>query len=101
MRIATGEAKTTDGGVPGGAELRRLMTAILGDPEDLGAARAACVEHLGPEAAAQAVSLIASFDGINRVADATGIRLDPETATGAGAQITEILGYEQLAAARS
>jgi len=44
------------------------------------------------EATFQAASLIASFDGINRVADATAIRLDPETEGPGAESLVETLG---------
>jgi len=44
---------------------------------------------------------VASFDGINRVADATGIRLDPESAKSGAQTIIEDLGLKELGAARA
>jgi len=101
VRIATGQAESEDGGVPGGDVLRPFVTAVLDPNADVAEARQRCVAALGAEATAQAATVIASFDGINRVADATGIRLDPETADQGGNEITQLLGYEELAAARS
>jgi hypothetical protein len=49
----------------------------------------------------QAASIVASFDGINRVADATGIRLDPESAKNGSDTIIEALEFETLGAARA
>jgi hypothetical protein len=99
--MATGEASSEDGGIVHGGILRRYVEATLNPESDVVAARAACVDVLGEEATAQAASIIASFDGINRVADATGIRLDPETAQRGGDEIIEVLGYEELGAART
>ncbi len=101
MRIATGRATSVDGGVPHGEVLRCFAAAVLGDGDGLDEARAACVEAVGASATVQAASIIASFDGINRVADATGIRLDAETAQGMGVGITEELELGELAAARA
>lgn len=101
MRIASGTADSEDGGVPQGALLRCYAMAILDRSQDLEAARKPLLEAVGVDAVAQAASVVASFDGINRVADATGIRLDPESeATGAG-KIVEALEFEALRAARS
>jgi len=99
--MATGQSTSEDGGIASGGILRRYAEAILNSESDVVAARSACVSALGEEATAQAASIVASFDGINRVADATGIRLDPETAEHGGDQIIRDLGYEELGAARA
>jgi hypothetical protein len=41
------------------------------------------------------------FDGLNRVADATGIRLDPESEATGAAKTIETLEFEALGAARA
>ena len=56
---------------------------------------------IGESATVQAASIVASFDGINRVADATGIRLDPESERRGSSRIIEELGFEALGAARA
>ncbi len=56
---------------------------------------------MGESATAQAASIVASFDGINRVADATGIRLDPESDNSSSSQIIEELEFERLGEART
>ncbi len=99
--MATGQAESQDGGILHGGLLRRYAEAILDRSKDPGEARSACVEALGEAATAQAASIVASFDGINRVADATGIRLDPETEASGGREIIQELGFEALGAARS
>ena len=99
--MATGQAESPDGGIPHGGLLRRYAEAILDRDVDPVAARGACVEALGDAATAQAASIVASFDGINRVADATGIRLDPETEASGGDEIVRELGFEALGAARA
>ena len=87
--------------MPEGAALRRYAKAVLERSADLDSARAALVAAVGESATVQAASIVACFDGINRVADATGIRLDPESeAMGAG-RIVEALEFEALGAARS
>lgn len=100
VRVATGEAPDPDGGVPHGAALRRFATAILEASADLPSARDALVEATGPGATVQAASIVASFDGINRVADATGIRLDAESEARGASKIVEVLGLEALGAPR-
>ena len=96
VRLATGAAEDPDGGVPHGAALRRFAAAIVRERGDLDAARQACVAALGPSATAQAAAVVASFDGINRVADATGIGVDPEIYAGGGSSIVEELGLESI-----
>ncbi len=99
--MATGRATSEDGGIAHGGLLRRYTEAILDREQDVGAARDSLIEAMGEAAAIQAASIVASFDGINRVADATGIRLDEESArSGANELITE-LELEELGAARS
>lgn len=100
MRVATGQSDDADGGVIHGAVLRRYAIAILDPREDLIGARKAAIDTLGAEATAQAASIVASFDGINRVADATGIRLDPEVEARGSDSIIKALEVESLGAAR-
>ncbi len=52
------------------------------------------------EATVQAASVVASFSGINRVADATGIRIDPENTNKGSDEIIEALGLGELGVAR-
>ena len=99
--MAIGQATSRDGGIANGDLLRRYAEAILDRSLDPVEARDACVRVLGDEATAQAASIVASFDGINRVADATGIRLDPETEEGGGREIIHELGMEELGSARA
>ena len=101
MRIATGTSDDPDGGVENGALLKAFAEAILDRSKDLEAAREACISAISPDATVQAASIVASFDGINRVADATGIRLDPEAALNGADATIEALGYEELGAARA
>lgn len=101
MRIATGTSDDPDGGVENGALLKAYAEAILDRSKDLQSAREACVAAMNADATVQAASIVASFDGINRVADATGIRLDPESARNGADATIEALGYEELGAARA
>ena len=71
----------TDIGVPAAAELLALAEAALaGDARSLDRARAAVTVRLGGAAMIDAAAVIAGFDGITRVADATGIPLEPARA---------------------
>jgi len=84
-----------------GALLKTYAEAILDRSRDVDQARDACVAVIGEDATIQAASIVASFDGINRVADATGIRLDPESAGNGAEMIIEALELEELGAARA
>ena len=88
-------------GVPSGLLLRRYAEAVFSDDRDLVATRDDLIEAIGIDATVQAASIVASFDGINRVADATGIRLDPETEGRGAESLVVTLGLETLGAARS
>ena len=101
VKMATGQAADKDGGIPNGGVLRCYAEAILDRSRDVAESRAACIEIFGNEATAQAASVVASFDGINRVADATGIRLDAESTAGGADEIIQELGLEKLGAARA
>lgn len=98
--MATGTAGSEDGGIEHGALLRRYAKAILEDAPDLVPAREAVADALSVDAAIQAASIVASFDGINRVADATGIRLDEESERRGSSEIIRQLEFEELGAAR-
>ena len=65
------------GEIAAGNELLAFAEAIIaGDDDDLAAARKAVHIHLGGEGLADAAAIVAGFNGIDRVADATGIPLD-------------------------
>ncbi len=71
----------TDTGVPAAAELIALAdAAITGEAERIDRARAAVTELIGTDAMIDAAAVIAGFDGITRIADATGIPLEPPRA---------------------
>lgn len=95
VRVANGSAEEDDGGVAHGAVLRRFAQAILVDREDLEAAREACIAAVGVDGAALAAGVVASFDGINRVADGTGIRIDAEMWNAGGDAVADALGLAE------
>ena len=70
-----------DVGLPGAAALIRLAdAAVRRDGPACGAARADVTQALGEEATIDAAAVIGGFDGITRIADATGIPLEPAKA---------------------
>ena len=66
-----------DGGVPGGARLAAFAEAVVGDDERaLADARDAVRDSLGAAALVDSCGIAATFNAIDRVADATGIPID-------------------------
>ena len=74
--------------------------ALTGDPQSLAAARAALAAALGEPAMIDAAAVIAGFDGITRIADATGIPLEPPKAE-AVADLRATLGLDRFLDAKS
>jgi hypothetical protein len=70
---------TGDGGVAHGEVLVDFAEAVLGDDDErLVRSRGALAERIGAEALVDTAAVIAAFCTVDRVADATGIPLDPE-----------------------
>jgi len=67
-------------GVAGEAELLAFADAVLGAAGGLAAARQAVAARLGDQAMGDAAAVIAGFDAITRVADGSGIPLEPPKA---------------------
>ena len=79
--MASVTASQTTVGVAFEEELRGLSdAAIHGDWAELKVLRAQAAKTLGPQQMTDALVVAAAFNGITRVADATGIPLDPHTA---------------------
>jgi len=71
----------TQTGVPAADELIALAeAAITGGAGQPDSARNTVLNRLGPDAMIDAAAVIAGFDGITRIADATGIPLEPARA---------------------
>ena len=65
------------GGVAAGSELLRFADALLGsDDAALTSARAALHQAVGDEGLVDAAGVAATFNAIDRIADATGIPLE-------------------------
>ena len=68
-----------DGGVPEGDRLVAFAEAVLGDDDAaLARARDALMTALGTPGLVDAAGVVGLFNAIDRVADATGIPLEPE-----------------------
>ena len=75
---AVTEKPAGDAGVPHGARLLAFTDAVMGeDAALLARERQALCTVLPPDAFLDACALIAAFSVVDRIADATGIPLDP------------------------
>jgi hypothetical protein len=68
----------SDAGVPHGALLKGFARAALVEPDRLAECGAVLRSALGEEAWLEAASTVAAFEGLVRVADATGIEVDDQ-----------------------
>lgn len=68
-----------DGGVPHGEALVRFGEAVTQGTDDVAAARSQLIDALGAEGFVQACAIVGIFNGLVRVADASGIPLDSGT----------------------
>lgn len=84
----------TDFGVPAGSELREFALALHARRE-VNATRARLLATLGPDAVAAAAGVTGAFEAVNRIADATGTRLDDMMAGALGGPLAG-LGIETM-----
>ena len=82
-------------GVAGDAELLAFADAAIGCDGNLAATRTAVSALFGDDGAADAAAVIAGFDAITRVADGSGIPLEPPKAE-ATAQWRASLGIDEI-----
>ena len=98
LSAVTGAA-AGDAGVPHGRLLMRFAEAVLDEDEAaLSLARTELLRTLGPEGLVDAAAVVGLFNAIDRVADATGIPLEPEKAA-ASADFRTALGLDRFATA--
>ena len=87
---------STPVGVPGGAELIRLVDVFFEDSEEeKPVARQAVIDALGPESFFDAATVLGNFEMMNRVAEGTGIPIPPQ-AVDREAQLMKILGLYDI-----
>jgi hypothetical protein len=86
-------------GVPDGRLLLGFATAAHRDAPDLPAARDALLAAVGSAGLLEACLTVSAFNGLTRVADATGIPLDGGTLA-ATSDVRAELGLDELAGAR-
>ncbi len=85
LQVAMGSADG-DGNVPDGALLAALAEAVARWRfEEVASLREEGIARLGAQATSDAILVAAGFNGITRVADAIGIRLDARTAAASDA----------------
>ena len=95
--IVEGDAVET--GIPGSKALLTFAEAALGDDlQEIAAARNAVIEALSEAAMVDAAAVIAHFQRMVRIADGTGIQLDPQMAA-LTTDIREQLGIDSYASA--
>jgi alkylhydroperoxidase family enzyme len=89
-----------DGGVAHGAALIAFAEAVLGDDDAaLDAARSQLQKQIGPAGLVDAAAVVGLFNAIDRIADATGIPLEPEKAA-ATADFRTALAIDSFATGR-
>ena len=98
LDVATDPTKTGDAGVPQGEELLAFASAANQRGDTLPAARAALEAAVGPEGLLEAAATVAIFNGLVRVADGTGIQLDPSMLTST-AETRSALGIDLFSGA--
>lgn len=81
LDVATDPTRTGDAGVPQGQELLAFASAANRRSDMLPQARAALEAVVGHEGLVEAAATVAIFNGLVRVADGTGIQLDPSMLT--------------------
>tara|TARA_Y100001970_G_scaffold179520_1_gene218491 strand:+ start:44658 stop:45041 length:384 start_codon:yes stop_codon:yes gene_type:complete len=86
--------------VANGELLVRYAESAVRQDSDLGRVRAALEEQVGPGGVIEAAATIAAFEGLNRIADATGIQLDSGLAD-ESADFRAALGLDAYAGAVS
>ena len=87
----------TDSGVPHGRPLLAYAEAAVADADDLTARREAVTEALGHAATVDAAAVIAIFQAVVKIADATGIPLEDAKAD-LSASFRAELGLDAFAA---
>jgi hypothetical protein len=86
-----------ESGVHFGAELIAYTEAVMGgDPSAIAASREAVQARLGAEGVADSAAVMAMFNVVDRVADATGIPIDPGVAHDMRYAIGSELGMSHL-----
>ena len=100
LSLVTGQG-VDDGGIPYGRSLIAFVEAVMGDDDEMLAnQRQQLAEAIGGTALVDAIAVIAMFNYLDRVADATGIPLD-EMLESITKDIRSSLGIDEWKAAKS
>jgi len=81
LDVATDPTRSGDAGIPAGAELLAFASAANHRSNALPTARSALKAAVGAEGVLEAAATVSIFNGLVRVADGTGIQLDPSMLT--------------------
>jgi len=98
LDMAVDPTSTGDAGVPAGAELLAFASLANRRSEELPNARVALEAIVGADGLLEAAATVAIFNGLVRVADGTGIQLDPSMMTST-AETREALGIDAFGGA--
>ena len=98
LDVAIDATRSGDAGIPAGAELLAFASAANRRSPDLPAARDALKAVVGPAGLREAAGTVAIFNGLVRVADGTGIQLDPAMLTST-VETRKVLGIDSFGGA--
>lgn len=101
MRLAVEGSNGSDGGVAHGALLSDFATAaVTGDESTLERTRREILDKLGPEQLVDAAALVAHYEKMDRIADATGLPLDAPMQV-LGGELRDSLGIGKFTSAQN
>lgn len=101
MRLAVEGSNGSDGGVAHGALLSNFATAaVTGDNTALERMRREILDKLGPEEFVDAAALVAHYEKMDRIADATGLPLDAPMQV-LGGELRDSLGIGKFTSAQN
>ena len=101
MRLAVEGSNGSDGGVAHGALLSNFATAaVTGDNTALERTRREILDKLGPEEFVDAAALVAHYEKMDRIADATGLPLDAPMQV-LGGELRDSLGIGKFTSAQN
>ena len=101
LRLAVEGSNGSDGGVAHGALLSDFATAaVTGDEPKLERTRREILDKLGPEELVDAAALVAHYEKMDRIADATGLPLDAPMQV-LGGELRDSLGIGKFTSAQN